>query len=229
MHAYFTAHVWLFWFLPVIVTVDSIWASKDHQRQQMWLNDTASSMLTLGSSLFRAGVHKTALTPTWSTTTLNTNVCTIFPLSLCIITPMPRSVQQQEGPSVTRCTVTHGARKGAAQISDSVWCFPSAKCIINLSDGFSLHLESLLTAENNGRNSTPHQSFKTKELVSQHGFPLCFGSRSDQSSGSDFSLRIFLQFPGLSVSGGSKKETHVPCDIAFRERNDRASCSRTPA
>lgn len=92
--------------------------------------------------------------------------------------------------------VWHMVRGRKSQISRSVWCFPSAKCIINFSDSLSLHLETLLTVEHNGRNSAPHQSFKTKELVSQQGFSLCLGSRSDQSSGSDFSRHIFLQWSG---------------------------------
>lgn len=53
----------------------------------------------------------------------------------------------------------------------------------------------------------PHKSYKTKELVSLQCSSLCFGSKCGQSSGSDFNLQILLQWPGLSVSGGKKRNT----------------------
>lgn len=44
--------------------------------------------------------------------------------------------------------------------SQTVWSLTFVKCIINFTDSFPLHLETLLTVQNNGWNSTPTQVVK---------------------------------------------------------------------
>lgn len=68
-----------------------------------------------------------------------------------------------------------------------------------------------------GEIQAPHKSHKTKELVSRHCFSLCFGSKSDQSSGSDFNLQILLQWPGFQFQG-EKKAKYCTKNIATRNQ-----------
>lgn len=103
--------------------------------------------------------------------------------------------------------------------SHTVWSFTSVNCSVNFTDRFSLHPETLFwLCKTMGEIQAPHKSHKTKELVSRHCFSLCFGSKSDQSSGSDFNLQILLQWPGLSVSEGGKKAKYCTKNIATRNQ-----------
>lgn len=104
--------------------------------------------------------------------------------------------------------------------SHIVWSFTLVNCTINSTDRFSLHPETLFwLCKTMGEIQAPHKSHKTKELVSQHCFSLCFGSKSDQSSGSDFNLQILLQWSRyFQCQGGKKKAKYCTKNIARRNQ-----------
>lgn len=51
-------------------------------------------------------------------------------------------------------------KEKSLKASQTVWSLTFVKCIINFTDSFALHLETLLTVQNNGWNSTPTQVVK---------------------------------------------------------------------